>query len=444
VVGETCSSADRPWTRLIDDLVAGRWTDPDTGAAARVDFERVDIGPDLAEGAAELLRETMPAARYAVVSDERTYAALGRRVTASLGVAATDIVLDSPHADERTVQRLRERCRHADAVVAVGSGTINDLCKYATSLDARPYSVFGTAASMNGYTSTTASIELAGGMKTTVAAQAARGVFLDLEVSAAAPPRLSAAGFADCLCRSTAQVDWYLAHRLFGTRYTSVPYILQDEDEARLLERADGIRHRELSAIGTLQRLLTLGGLGISVAGTSHPGSMGEHQISHWIDNFAGAVHPGSLHGQQVGVATLTMARLQRRLLSREAPPVVHPTRLDESGLRERYPPAAVAGCLRASRAKALDAASAAALNERLEACWGELRTELLAMHVAPDVLEGHLRAAGAGTTPEEIGLDRDVYRRAVRHALEIRERYSALDLAADARLLDDFVHECV
>ena len=42
--------------------------------------------------------------------------------------------------------------------VAVGSGTVNDLCKYVTAMDGRSYCVFATAPSMDGYTSTTASI----------------------------------------------------------------------------------------------------------------------------------------------------------------------------------------------------------------------------------------------------------------------------------------------
>ena len=46
----------------------------------------------------------------------------------------------------------------ADAVIAIGSGTINDLCKYASAADRKPYAVFATAPSMNGYTSLNAAI----------------------------------------------------------------------------------------------------------------------------------------------------------------------------------------------------------------------------------------------------------------------------------------------
>ena len=46
------------------------------------------------------------------------------------------------------------------ALIAVGSGIARDSCKYATFLDGRPYAIFGTAASMNGYAASTASVTL--------------------------------------------------------------------------------------------------------------------------------------------------------------------------------------------------------------------------------------------------------------------------------------------
>ena len=147
-------------------------------------------------------------------------------------------------------------------------------------------------------------------------AHAARGVFIDLKVNAAAPQYLIASGFGDSICRPTAQVDWYFAHRLFGTPYLEAPYALQAEDEKALFARSSRLGQREIEAVGYLHRLLTLCGFGLSVAGMSHPGSMGEHQISHWIDSFAGKRHPGTVHGQQVGVTSVTMARLQEEYVA--------------------------------------------------------------------------------------------------------------------------------
>lgn len=229
---------------------------------------------------------------------------------------------------------------------------------------------------------------------------------------------------------------------MLGTRYATAPYLLQEEDEAAVLARSAGLGARDHDAIGSLQRLLTLGGLGIAVVGMSHPGSMGEHQISHWIDSFAGARHPGTVHGQQVGVASVTMARLQARILAMGEAPRLRPWQPDEAAIRARYPAAAVEDCLTASRAKAMTADQAEAFNAKLAAIWPELRATLGAMMLPPDEMAAHLRAAGGGATPAEIGLDRDLYIEALRHCREMRDRYSLLDLAEDIGILDDFIEE--
>ena len=49
------------------------------------------------------------------------------------------------------------------------------------------------------------------------------------------------------------------------------------------------------------------------------------------------------------------------------------------------------------------------------------------------------LRAAGGPLTAGDLGVPVDLYREAVVHCREMRNRYSFLDLAADAGLLDDF-----
>jgi glycerol-1-phosphate dehydrogenase [NAD(P)+] len=53
--------------------------------------------------------------------------------------------------------------------------------------------------------------------------------------------------------------------------------------------------------------------------------------------------------------------------------------------------------------------------------------------------MQSALAAAGGPASAAELGLDVDFYREAVCHAREIRKRYSALDLAADAGLLQQF-----
>jgi glycerol-1-phosphate dehydrogenase [NAD(P)+] len=429
------------WSALIDDIVADRWTNPETGQTVAVPYDSVVIDADLDGAEADLVQALSLADRFTVVADAATWGAMGARVAralARLGPVQT-LVLDHPHADMAAVADLTEKLRGAEGVIAVGSGTINDLCKYVTGLDGRRYAVFGTAASMNGYTSTTASITLASGLKTSIPSHAPAGVFIDLAVSAAAPPHLSAAGFGDCLVRSVAQVDWWMSHRLLGSVYSNVPFLMEAADEVELNARAHLLPSGDIAANGYLHRVLTLCGLGVSYTGMSNHGSMGEHQISHYIDCFAGDLHPGTLHGQQVGVGVLTMGRLQAQMLASATPPILRPTLLDPVDMARRMGPAVAAECRVDIAPKVFDADATAALNERLQAIWPDLRRELASFIIPVEEMTRLLTAAGGPTTAADLGVPVDFYREAVVHCREMRNRFSFLDLAADSGILADF-----
>ncbi len=432
----------RNWTSLIDDLLAGRWINPATGCRASFPEQRMVIAESLADREAELIRDMRLGTRLAVVADGATQAAMGSRIVAAartLGPVES-VILDHPHADMASVRALAERLGdEVDGVVAVGSGTVNDLCKYVTGLAGKRYCVFATAASMNGYTSSTASITLDSGLKVSLPSHNAAGFFVDLSVSAAAPPFLAAAGFGDCLARSVAQVDLWMSHRVLGSDYDDAPYLIQREDEVELNRRAAGLRDGDIAANGYLYRVLTLCGLGISFNGVSNHGSMGEHQVSHYIDCFAGDRHPGTLHGQQVGVASLSLARLQQRMLAEHAPPVLRPSRIDAEDMIRRMGPEVARQCLAELQAKALDADGAARLNARLAAIWPTLREELAPFIIPAAEMERLLAAAGGPCTAAGLGLEVGFYREALMHAHEMRNRFSFLDLAADAGILAEF-----
>ena len=74
-----------------------------------------------------------------------------------------------------------------------------------------------------------------------------------------------------------------------------------------------------------LARTLVLSGLGMTICGGSYPASQGEHLISHYIDMFAPADRGDYFHGEQVAVATLTMARIQEEVLA-AGPPRLQPS----------------------------------------------------------------------------------------------------------------------
>ncbi|WP_375596774.1 iron-containing alcohol dehydrogenase [Algihabitans albus] len=428
------------WTELIDDFVAGRWISPLTGEPApQPATQAIAISESLDGSEADLVAALGIEGKLAVVADENTWDALGRRVATALGVADRAVVLGPrPHADLPSAEALKTKLEGVDHVVAVGSGTINDLCKYVTAQDGRSCSVFATAASMDGYTSSTASMALPSGLKISLPAHAPQGAFFDLEVIAAAPARMAAAGYGDCLCSSVARIDWWMSHRLLGTFFMEEPYLVAAQNDREMAARVEGIGRGEVEAVGYLVRALVLSGLGVALTKVSNHGSMGEHQISHYIDCFAGQRHPGTLHGQQVGVASLTMARIQAELLQRDSPPALAPTRVDEADMARRMGPSIAAECAREYRKKALDAKATKAFNTRLAELWPALKAECQQIAVPVAQMKADLEAAGGATTAAQLDLDPAFYREAVRHAHEMRNRFSFADIACDAGLLDD------
>ncbi len=81
--------------------------------------------------------------------------------------------------------------------------------------------------------------------------------------------------------------------------------------------------------------------------------------------------------------------------------------------------------------------ARAEALNARLAANWDSFRARLRATLLPAAALEAVLARAGAPRQPEDLYWPCAFYRDAVRHAREIRDRYTFLDLAADSGMLE-------
>ncbi len=438
-------SAPANWTSLIDDIREGRWISPLNGKKyPPAPYEQIIMEESLQGKEANLVESLGFQPPFAIVSDTNTHNAMGARVARALTELGpvTEIILDKPIADMAAVRDLKQKLTGFSSVIAVGSGTVNDLTKFATFQNDRRYCVFATAGSMNGYTSLTASITLDSGLKVSLPAQAPTGFFVDLEVCAAAPAYLNAAGFGDCLCRSVAQVDWWMSHRLLGSAYYHEPYVIEIPDEVFLMERAVGISKGDIEAVGYLFRVLTLCGLGISFTGISNHGSMGEHQISHYIDCFAGDRHPGTLHGEQVGVATLSMARIQSKILSSDTAPVLSPTQLDFEGMVVRMGEDVATQCHAEIIKKALNAKQADALNEKIEKLWPDLRRECLDIAIPVETLTQRLTLSGAPTTARALGLPTDFYREAVSHAHEMRNRFSFADIADQTGQLTHLVSQ--
>jgi glycerol-1-phosphate dehydrogenase [NAD(P)+] len=169
---------------------------------------------------------------------------------------------------------------------------------------------------------------------------------------------------------------------------------------------------------------------------------MAEHMISHYIDMFAGENHPRTSHGEQVGVATLTMSKLQNQIFNADRPPTLNPTVIPKAELRMRFGAAANEMIEQTSR-KALDDAAVEALNQRLEKDWTQISERLRAVMLPYERLHDAMKAAGCQLTGSDLGLDPEFYRDAVRYSRFIRDRFSMLDVAGDSGQLEEFAKGC-
>lgn len=377
-------------------------------------------GPELMERAGLRDKKAM------LVCDANTHKALAGRLLHELGTNVTPVILQDPHANEQTVNLLRNR--DMEAYIAVGSGTINDLCKYASYCEGKPYIVFPTAPSMNGYISGNASITTHGHKKS-LKAQLPHAVFCDLSVLAGAPLRLIRSGLGDSICRPTAQADWLLSHLLLGTPYDPLPFTFLEPYEGDLLKAADKLDTRTPYAIELLTRTILASGLGMVVVGGSYPASQGEHLIAHTMEMKHGSALPLTYHGEQIAVTTLMMARLQHSLLEKPVRLRRHPNWLDLAtsylgeNLRSELYEAAHSKFARVDQMYE-------EINEMLDTERNRIRDAIEHVLLPTAQIEDVLKRAGAPTTAQELGWDSTQLSEAMRHACYIRNRFTFLDLA--------------
>ena len=419
----------------IELLLAGRYPDPETGELLAAASRSVVIESTLDGREADLVAALDVGTQLAVISDVDTYAVLGRRVERALGArfGVQSLVLDrSTRAEPTTIARVRAALDpRTDAVIAVGSGTLNDLSKMVALRRGCPQLVFATAPSMNGYTSLSASVT-DGGLKRSIRAATPVGVFFDLAVVAQAPARLIHAGLGDSLCRSTAQADWLLAHLVLGRPYREAPYALLAADERALIERSRALAARDREARRYLGRTLVLSGFGMTICGGSFPASQGEHLISHYIDMMRPAALPEAFHGEQVALATVAMAALQDQLLARDVPPVLRPATVTRAQVAAHFGPQQGDACWHELAQKLLDREATDAVNDRLARTWDRIRARIAGITLGARRLTEVLAAVGAPISPADLGWPEAFFASAVRHARELRNRYTFLDLAAD------------
>jgi glycerol-1-phosphate dehydrogenase [NAD(P)+] len=358
-------------------------------------------------------------AEILTVGDTATLQAAGEAVAGDVHMLGAQ-----PKALLSHAEALVERAASATGLIAIGSGTVNDITKLAAHRLGIPYLCVATAASMNGYSSGTASL-IAHGHKQSFAASPARAVIADLELLAKSPRRMTRAGLGDTLCRSTVLADAYLGHLVTGSDFPREWFERLRTHEAWLMQHAALVREGAVDFLEKLMHALLDAGDAMLATGSSAIASQGEHMIAHTLELMYGDAIYDVLHGELIAVTTSTVALLQHKMMLSQ--PELRITARDDKPFLRHF------GQENGARLYALyqeKMALAAQVNDFPER-WATLCAALPELIAPFQAIERAFTEAGLATRPAGIGLLEDRYNAALTYAHLTRERFTFLDLAA-------------
>lgn len=235
------------------------------------------------------------------------------------------------HTDMPHIEDVKSNLSHGCAVLSIGSGVVTDITKHGCFLyqqetgEAVPFAVYQTANSVSAYTSNM-SPTFVDGVKRTLDSRYPDALICDLETLRDAPKEMTAGGVGDMLAIFTSFPDWYLAYRLgMDDTYSELAKSLVGPLDELLLDHAQGIRLGKLESVALLAKIISLGGLAMSLSHATTPMSGFEHVMSHVLDLQAEIAHrPLTVHGSQVALATLAGTEMYHRFLSEFDPTSLH------------------------------------------------------------------------------------------------------------------------
>ncbi len=263
-----------------------------------------------------------------LVADENTYNACGEKVEKALYGKQTKSVIFSGQKvlipDEEAIASVKAGIDCTDLIIGIGSGVIQDLCKYVSFFEKIPYMVVATAPSMDGYASTGAAMILRG-MKETVPAGLPRAIIADTEVLKNAPMDMIKSGYGDIIGKYSALCDWKLSKAVNGEYFCQYIYDTTSDMINKTIKTAKGLLKRDEESVKTLMEALTVVGIMMSFAGSSRPASGSEHHLSHFFE-IVGIVknEPYFTHGTDVAYSTVITAQIREKLLETPIPEVQH------------------------------------------------------------------------------------------------------------------------
>ena len=277
------------------------------------------------EGAINKIYEAAAAYRHVVaVADKNTYAVCGRKVAALLGNKLQDSLIFDDELlipDEKAVERLRGVVSDTtDLIIGVGSGVIQDLCKYVSFDRDLPYFIVATAPSMDGYASTGAAM-IMGNMKVTYNAHVPHTIIADVNILKDAPMEMIQSGYGDIIGKLSCLNDRRLAAAVNNEYFCQYVYDLTMDMVDSIKNDGQLLQKRDVCAVKKLTEALIGVGIAMAYVGNSRPASGSEHHLSHFFE-ITGIMNnePYFMHGTDVAFSTVYTCRMREEILKLDVP----------------------------------------------------------------------------------------------------------------------------
>jgi glycerol-1-phosphate dehydrogenase [NAD(P)+] len=380
---------------------------------------------------------------FMLVADQNTYRVLGRRVEETLrgeGFDVKSVVLTGEEIipDEYFIMQVLLKADRVERVyIAVGSGVITDITRFASHRTRTVFISVPTAPSVDGFTSVGAPLVI-GHWKQTVPAHPPVAVFGDETTLRQAPRPMIAAGFGDMLGKYTSLADWKMGNILWDEPYNEEVAQRGYRALHNCSSHAAEIGRAEPEGICLQMFGLAETGLCMVAVDSSRPAGGSEHHISHFLEmKLMREGRKPIFHGAKVGVACTMVARHyeQIRRMSREdvaarLAGIPIPTREAEvADIRAGLGPLAEQAIVEQAPFLNLGQAGHARLRQRILDRWDEVQA-VAATVPSEAELKSWLAAAGGPTDTRTLGLGDEEVAQAWQYAHWLRNRFTAIKLA--------------
>lgn len=405
----------------IEKLLSGLKYCP-CGREHGFDTKLVEIGSGIIAKTGELLDLVAFPKKMLLVADRNTLKA-SEGLTDTLEKSGFKVKLklydNLTLAEMHEVERLQKLSEGVGGILAVGSGSICDLCRVAAYRENKEFAIFATAPSMDGFASDTAPI-IENGFKLTRQAKQPVAIIGDTKILAAAPEELKAAGFGDMIGKYTALADWKISNILTGEYYCDKIAGLTMEGLEMVTRQAGRISANDEQAAASVMEGLVMSGLAMKLAGSSRPASGAEHVLSHfWECKKLVAGRWPEFHGKKVGVASVIINKLYRKLASENE--YLDPTtdKTDWEAVRAAYGPELEPEMMKMNSPTITDGISPAKIRES----WPQIRKIILEILPEDEKLRSLMTRAGAAITPAEVNVDISLLEQGLKYHPYMRHR---------------------